>query len=868
MLSAEESCSHISNKMSNSNTFAVAPIMTIRSSNPQEDDHAVVTITAATIGEPNHQLSHSYYSNQEPLNSRLSTNDTVIHHNRNEEDDEEDENEHEALLGVPATAAAAKAFASSSAPRHRCCQRCCFLCTRCASLRARYCTMQCVATFVLWGTITSLLIAIVWYSYELFNHGTDPHLIAWFSAGAFVLLGFPISMMGIIGHLTNYNAPHIQVYIVRILWMVPIYSIESWLAMRFHKQAVFIETARDVYESFVLYCFLQFLIQVLGGEEALILMLKDKSPTRGVHVCYGMEKILGFKPWLMGQPIRRSVYTAPYHPSLATNHNIDCASPIVRDPQDDNSKSSTLYDTEVGGKIYETAHHPTLASPYELQPHRVSVVERVTAALSPTPSPHPRMSSPSMMPSSQATTNPLFLVPASPPNTATTTKVMAAPPGAAATYYRVHWTSPFFIQCKFGVLQYVLIKLFCAMATLILEYNDWYQEGSFSYTSGYLYICILTNVSQCYALYCLIFFYYATKNELSPIRPVGKFISVKAIVFFTWWQSVLISVLYQMDMIPNYKASNAEKDWNSEDVAKGIQDYLICIEMFIAAIVHSVVFPHSEYTIAAVRARDNATSMGPGYRASRGALDGSGRIHTKRLGRRRHRYHHPLMCMQPPAVGDDKSTEDVDTRGIPGDVELMGVTAAVQNDDNRTVDSNDDNSSFGTWGSRESLRFGTQERQLPSRLPIYDLDSDDDLAVGADVDSPHLSQFKTTPTGASSTASINSKTDKPADLKKPGLFRAFIDSAIPRDLHDNTVDLLLQRGDFLAGSNKKTLLHHAATSDQYDLFAKNSIAKASRRYNNAARSSNHHSATTSASSHAKATSSSNTGIKKVPSSES
>ena len=108
--------------------------------------------------------------------------------------------------------------------------------------------MQCVATAVLWGTITALLFAIVWYSYELFNHGTDPHLIAWFSAGAFVLLGFPVSMYGIISHLTNYNAPHIQVYIVRILWMVPIYSVESWLAMRFHKQAVFIETARDVYE--------------------------------------------------------------------------------------------------------------------------------------------------------------------------------------------------------------------------------------------------------------------------------------------------------------------------------------------------------------------------------------------------------------------------------------------------------------------------------------------------------------------------------------------------------------------------------------------------------------------------------------------
>jgi hypothetical protein len=109
----------------------------------------------------------------------------------------------------------------------------------------------------------------------------DPHLIAWFSAGAFVLLGFPISLYGIVMHLANYNQPETQSYIVRILWMVPIYSIESWLCLRYKDYAIYIETLRDCYESYVLYSFLQFLIQVLGGEEALILMLKDKSPTRG-----------------------------------------------------------------------------------------------------------------------------------------------------------------------------------------------------------------------------------------------------------------------------------------------------------------------------------------------------------------------------------------------------------------------------------------------------------------------------------------------------------------------------------------------------------------------------------------------------------
>jgi hypothetical protein len=33
-------------------------------------------------------------------------------------------------------------------------------------------------------------------------------------------------MWGIVKHLSNYNQPHVQVYVVRILFMVPVYSIQ------------------------------------------------------------------------------------------------------------------------------------------------------------------------------------------------------------------------------------------------------------------------------------------------------------------------------------------------------------------------------------------------------------------------------------------------------------------------------------------------------------------------------------------------------------------------------------------------------------------------------------------------------------------
>ena len=63
-----------------------------------------------------------------------------------------------------------------------------------------------------------------------------------------------------------------------------------------------------------------------------------------------------------------------------------------------------------------------------------------------------------------------------------------------------------------------------------------YGPNSFSLARLHFYVFFFSNVSQMWALYCLVMFYVALKEELAPFNPVLKFVIVKAVVFFCFWQ--------------------------------------------------------------------------------------------------------------------------------------------------------------------------------------------------------------------------------------------------------------------------------------------------------------------------------------------
>ncbi|KAJ6802223.1 protein LAZ1 isoform X1 [Iris pallida] len=148
----------------------------------------------------------------------------------------------------------------------------------------------------------------------------------------------------------------------------------------------------------------------------------------------------------------------------------------------------------------------------------------------------------------------------------------------------------FYVVIKFGIIQYMIIKTLTAISAVFLEAFGVYCEGEFKLNCGYPYMAVVLNFSQSWALYCLVQFYTVTKDELAHIKPLPKFLAFKSIVFLTWWQGVAIAILYTLGLFKSPIAQGLQ-------FKTSIQDFIICIEMGIASIVHLFVFPAKPYEL-------------------------------------------------------------------------------------------------------------------------------------------------------------------------------------------------------------------------------------------------------------------------------
>ncbi|KAL0025051.1 hypothetical protein WJX79_002605 [Trebouxia sp. C0005] len=119
---------------------------------------------------------------------------------------------------------------------------------------------------------------------------------AWFISGMFVLMAIPVTVYEVAMHLEYFSRPKLQIRVIRILWMVPVYAVDSWFALRFKDTHLYMDAARDCYEAFVIYNFFMYLLAYLEDEygdiDAYFSTKEDIPHMWPVHYFQ--------KPWAMG----------------------------------------------------------------------------------------------------------------------------------------------------------------------------------------------------------------------------------------------------------------------------------------------------------------------------------------------------------------------------------------------------------------------------------------------------------------------------------------------------------------------------------------------------------------------------------------
>ena len=105
----------------------------------------------------------------------------------------------------------------------------------------------------------------------------------------------------------------------------------------------------------------------------------------------------------------------------------------------------------------------------------------------------------------------------------------------------------------------------------MLEKYDLSEVGNYSLKNGYIWISFINNLSISVSLYSLVLFYIATYEKLHPHKPIIKFLCVKSIIFFSYWQQCLFNMLQAMGV-------------TSHTSAVRVLNVVICGELVLAAV--------------------------------------------------------------------------------------------------------------------------------------------------------------------------------------------------------------------------------------------------------------------------------------------
>uniref|UniRef100_A0A8C1N428 Transmembrane protein 184bb n=1 Tax=Cyprinus carpio TaxID=7962 RepID=A0A8C1N428_CYPCA len=139
--------------------------------------------------------------------------------------------------------------------------------------------------------------------------------------------------------------------------------------------------------------------------------------------------------------------------------------------------------------------------------------------------------------------------------------------------------------CKQATLQFCVVKPLMAVITVILQAFGKYRDGDFKNVARF--------VSVSLSLYALFLFYFAARDLLEPYGPMLKFLMVKSVIFLSFWQGMLLAILEKCGTIP--RINSPDVSVGEGTVAAGYQNFIICIEMFFAALALRHAFTYKVY---------------------------------------------------------------------------------------------------------------------------------------------------------------------------------------------------------------------------------------------------------------------------------
>ncbi|RAH43430.1 OSTA/TMEM184 family protein [Aspergillus brunneoviolaceus CBS 621.78] len=153
-------------------------------------------------------------------------------------------------------------------------------------------------------------------------------------------------------------------------------------------------------------------------------------------------------------------------------------------------------------------------------------------------------------------------------------------PRSGLTWFNAVWVD---------IFQYCLLRVLLSILSIITEYFHIYCEETLSPAFAYVWILALDCTAVGIAMFCLVQFYLQIKEVIDQHSPFLKLLCIKLVIFLSFWQSSLVSLLSSSGVI------QASPKVQSPDITVGLPNLLISIEMALFAVLHMFAYPWEPY---------------------------------------------------------------------------------------------------------------------------------------------------------------------------------------------------------------------------------------------------------------------------------